>query len=289
MAGDVYRLHSQGVPDMLLVRLARAGVIERLDSASYARRMQAKQQGNGADDFVDPSPMHSEGATRAAAFCDRWIEKFHDVYQERELKDITWFTGTVSMELMRLVTDQTIRRGSRVVDLGCGPGVESLFLATHGMQVTGVDLSLPALKIARVQQAISNVPVAWVNGDILHLPLVSGFADMVNDSFIFHNIRPDFRRRYAANVFRILKPGGLFLMRGYSDRMSPGSGPYRLNSSDILDTFLDWFEVEKLERLRGLPTEKRPGQWHWVALFRPRTMPQSRAGRSPWSIGPAGT
>jgi ubiquinone/menaquinone biosynthesis C-methylase UbiE len=161
-----------------------------------------------------------------------------------------------------------IRRGDRVIDLGCGPAVESLFLAVHGMRVVGVDLSRTALGIGRRLQSIYRVRVAWANGDILSVPLADGCADVVNDSFIFHNIRADARPQYANEVYRLLRPGGIFVLRGYSDHMSPGSGPHRLTSREILETFLPRFDCELLRRFRGLPTEKRPEQWHWMALFR---------------------
>jgi len=204
------------------------------------------------------------------AFTNRWLDRFADVYETTPLRDITWFTGTAGAELIRLVVDGRIARGDRVVDLGCGPGIESLFLAVHGMRVTGVDRSPHALAIARQLQALYGVDVTWLEADILDVPLDDGVADVVNDSFIFHNVREESRGDYASEVFRLLRPGGLFVLRGYSEWMSAGSGPIRLRASDIVDTFSPGFECEHLSRFLGLPTEKRPEQWHWLALWRRR-------------------
>jgi ubiquinone/menaquinone biosynthesis C-methylase UbiE len=202
------------------------------------------------------------------AFADRWLTAFEDVYERQPLQDITWFTATAGQELVTLVRDGAIQRGDQVVELGCGPGVESLFLAVHGMHVTGVDRSPAALAIGKRLQEIYGVEVKWVEGDIIDVPLPDGCADVVSDSFIFHNVRPSKRDRYASEVNRLLRPGGLFVLRGYSDWMSDGTGPYRLSSGEILGTFLPYLECESLRRFRGLPTAKRPDQWHWMATFK---------------------
>ena len=57
--------------------------------------------------------------------------------------------------------------GGRMGDLGCGPGHVSAFLAGHGADVIGVDLSARMVEIAR-----ERVPEAeFVQGDLRDLPL----------------------------------------------------------------------------------------------------------------------
>ncbi|MEV0455849.1 class I SAM-dependent methyltransferase [Catellatospora methionotrophica] len=204
------------------------------------------------------------------AFTDRWIDSFSSQYETERLGSISWVTTSVSPALQQLVIDGTIPRGARIVDLGCGPGVHATFLAAHGMRVTGVDRSRAALARAASLAAFYEVPVDLVEGDILAMPLPDSCADVGHDSFVYHNVRPESRERYAAEVARLLVPGGLFILVGFSDRMTPGSGPLRLTSDDILGPLLPYFAVEELRRFRNLPTEKRPDQWHWLGLFRRR-------------------
>lgn len=205
------------------------------------------------------------------AFTDRWVDKFSKVYDEEPLADICWVTTSVSPALQGLVIDQTIPRGSRVVDLGCGPGVHSIFLARHGMDVVGVDRSSGALERARQLADFYQAEVEFVEGDILDVPLPDATADVVHDSFVYHNVRPEARAQYVAEVARILKPGGLLVMTEFSDRMTPGTGPIRLTGDDMTLPWLDDFTVEELRRFRNLPTEKRPDQWHWLGLYTRRT------------------
>lgn len=208
------------------------------------------------------------------AFTERWRTTFSKLYTERPLAEISWFTGAVSPVLAQLVIDATIQPGQKVVDLGCGAGVQAAFLAKHGMDVTGIDSSPKALEAARGLIELYGADVEFVEADILATTLPDGLADVVNDSFIYHNVQPEARDAYAAEVARILKPGGLFVMVGFSDRMTPGSGPIRLTSDDVLPTFLPHFEVEEFRRFRNLPTLQRPDQWHWFGLFRRRALPE---------------
>ncbi|WP_327004502.1 class I SAM-dependent methyltransferase [Dactylosporangium sp. NBC_01737] len=204
------------------------------------------------------------------AFTDRWVAGFSSLYETERLGTISWVTTSVSPALQQLVIDQTIPRGARVIDLACGPGVHATFLAAHGMRVTGVDRSAAALEKARALAGLYGVEADFISGDILAVPLPDAGADVVHDSFVYHNVRPDARRLYAAEAARLLSPGGLFVLVGFSDRMTPGTGPIRLTSDDIVQPLLPHFAVEELRRFRNLPTEKRPDQWHWLGLFRRR-------------------
>lgn len=204
------------------------------------------------------------------AFTDRWEQGFSHLYDSHELADISWVTTSVSPALQQLVIDQTIPRGSEVVDMACGPGVHSVFLARHGMKVTGIDRSLSALERAGQLARFYNCDATFLEGDILAVPLPAACADVVHDSFVYHNVRPEMREAYVRESARLLRPGGLAVLVGFSDRMSPGSGPIRLTSDDVVHPWLTAFSIEELRRFRNLPTEKRPDQWHWLGVFRRR-------------------
>jgi len=202
------------------------------------------------------------------AFIDRTLTLVKRVYDELPPAELSWCFGTAGVELAKLVIDGTIQRGSVVVDLGCGNGVEASFLAVQGMRVIGLDLVPGALRAARALARHYGVKPSLVRGDILSVPLRTGFADVVNDSFIFHNLRDEARPIYAREVFRLLRPGKLFILRSFSDRMEPGNGPRRIASEEILSTFMPYFQCEHLSLFRNFPTEKKPDQLHWFSLWR---------------------
>jgi ubiquinone/menaquinone biosynthesis C-methylase UbiE len=209
------------------------------------------------------------------AFTERPLALVRRIYDEATPAELCWSHGTAGLELARLVIDGTIRRGSLVVDLGCGQGTEATFLAVQGMRVVGVDLMPGALRMASALAGHYGVRPAWVRGDVLALPVASGSADVVNDSFVFHNLRDQARPVYAREISRVLRPGGLFVLRGFSDRMEAGSGPRRLTSDDILTTFLPHLTCDHLSLFSNFPTEKRPDQRHWLAIWRRRPSPHA--------------
>ena len=58
--------------------------------------------------------------------------------------DIPWDTGVVPPELVSLVSSDLLTSGW-ALDLGCGSGLSSRYLASHGFRVVGVDLAHSAL------------------------------------------------------------------------------------------------------------------------------------------------
>lgn len=114
---------------------------------------------------------------------------------------------------------------ARVADLGCGSGVFTELLRRRGYSAVGIDIS-PKL----VEVGCAKYPgLDLREGDAENLPFESGSLDGVLLSGLVHHF-PD-PRRLAAEVYRVLKPGGRFVafdpnrtnpfMWLYRDRSSP--------------------------------------------------------------------
>jgi ubiquinone/menaquinone biosynthesis C-methylase UbiE len=192
---------------------------------------------------------------------------FAQAYRNTPSINRPWISGAVGIHIVRAVVEGIICRGDRVLDIGCGYGTEAVFLALQGMKVAGMDIVHEALATAKTIAIAYRSPVMWVHGDALALPYESDAFDVITDQGCFHHLIPEQRQGYAEQVARVLRSGGLYMLRGFSDRMTPGSGPRRLSGREILETFLPWLECEELYRFRNLPTEKRPDQWHWWSLW----------------------
>jgi arsenite methyltransferase len=103
-----------------------------------------------------------------------------------------------------------LRPGERVVDVGCGAGMDSLIAARmvgpEG-QVIGVDMTPAMLQKARQAAAESKVAnVEFREGYGEALPVADGWADVVISNGVL-NLMPD-KAAALQEMARVLKPGG---------------------------------------------------------------------------------
>jgi ubiquinone/menaquinone biosynthesis C-methylase UbiE len=103
----------------------------------------------------------------------------------------------------------------RLIDLGCGTGRLLVALAKRGTWVLGVDLSANMLAVARERAASERVDVQFLQGNITRLDTL---ADRSFDAAgcLFSTlgmVRGEAERRsVVATAYRLLKPGGRFVL-----------------------------------------------------------------------------
>jgi SAM-dependent methyltransferase len=97
--------------------------------------------------------------------------------------------------------------GSRVVDLGCGPGDPATRLLAERHQVLGVDISAGQLALARAFAPRASL----VQADLADLALAPSSVDAVVSFFATGHLPPRVQRDLAARVAGWLRPGGLFV------------------------------------------------------------------------------
>ena len=103
------------------------------------------------------------------------------------------------------------------LDLGCGTGDISIYLAQHGWQVTGVDFIAKALRKARSKAAARHVAVNFIQADVTRLRAAGigqGFA-LIVDNGCLHNMTADNRNAYVREVTAVAAPRGLLFIVGF--------------------------------------------------------------------------
>jgi arsenite methyltransferase len=103
-----------------------------------------------------------------------------------------------------------LRPGERVVDVGCGAGIDSLIAAkkvgSEG-RVIGVDMTPSMLQKARqAAKKVGLANVAFREGYAEELPVEDGWADVVISNGVL-NLMPD-KAAALEEMTRVLKPGG---------------------------------------------------------------------------------
>jgi ubiquinone/menaquinone biosynthesis C-methylase UbiE len=108
-----------------------------------------------------------------------------------------------------LVDQARLAAGQRVLEIGCGTGSLSVRAkrACPGIELTGSDPDPLALDRAR-RKARRLTGIRFERGYAQRLPYPDAAFDRVLSSLMFHHLDDDAKAATAAEVFRVLRPGG---------------------------------------------------------------------------------
>lgn len=113
-------------------------------------------------------------------------------------------------ELEQLLPFLNMKQGQQVLDLCCGQGRHSRWLARQGVRVIGVDLSAVLLQEA-IRNSL-NLPVLYMRADARQLPFLNEMDVVVNLFTSFGYFEEDAENeKVLEQASRSLKPGGIFL------------------------------------------------------------------------------
>lgn len=141
-----------------------------------------------------------------------------------------------------LVEQELIKEGSHVLDLGCGFGRNSNWLASKGAVVDAININDSELIEAKKRANELGVTVNYVNADARNIPLNSASMDVVLDAGCSHMCDEVAQKEIASEVCRVLKPGGYLQYFGFS-KEHPS---YKTNSDSS-----QFRDIEDIERQYG--------------------------------------
>lgn len=110
------------------------------------------------------------------------------------------------------VISKCFQKDVNVLDIGCGGGLLTNFLASKGHEVHGIDLSCSSLEMAKKNDTTSRV--TYLKADATFLPFDNKKFDVVIAMDILEHIeRPDLLVKEAS---RVLNDGGLFFFHTFN-------------------------------------------------------------------------
>ena len=156
-----------------------------------------------------------------------------------------------------------------VIDVGCGTGENSLFLASKSHVVLGVDSSELAIRKAREKASKRRVVADFRVWDALHLDKLMMRFDSAIDCGFFHTLSDGARGRYQQSLHSVLKQGGTYFMLCFSDK-EPESwgGPRRVSQGEIRDTFASGWNVDYIRPARFESAFHEEGGKAWLASIK---------------------
>ncbi len=183
-------------------------------------------------------------------------------------EDLPWHFAEPPKFLVAAL-DQRKQPG-RALDIGCGAGTYSLYMAGRGYQVTALDFMPQAVEMTREQARKAGVELDTVQADITTFEPAQSF-DVVLDVGCLHALTWEQHRAYARQLSGMLKPGGDYILshmgsRGRWDRWP--IGPKRIARDRIEALFSPELELVDYESrlLSGMPLAMGRGAlsgWYW--------------------------
>ena len=174
---------------------------------------------------------------------------------------------------------------SRVLDLGCGPGLYTHRLARAGIDATGIDFSARSIAYARETAAREGLRVTYVNDDYLDWQPDRRFDLVTLIMRDYCALGPDRRLALLGKIERLLEPDGAFLFdvdsmvalesrtESASYSASPTGGFWSPNPYfEFVDSFVYPAQAATLDKYVIVEAGRTRTICNWVQYFSPETL-----------------
>jgi len=180
-------------------------------------------------------------------------EEFDKVYRSF-IGPLIWTDSRIPKELKEIVE---LHNPKTSLELGCGLGVFSSFMASQGIKATGVDFSSVAVEKAKKRVANNIYKPEYIVGDVTNLEIINEQFDVSYDVGCFHCLNEESQQKYVSEIYRLLKPGATHLIWALD---SSPSG-IKLSPNYIAKQFENNFQLEKstFSRRRIVASH-----WYWL-------------------------
>ena len=170
--------------------------------------------------------------------------------------------GQTLRDLVKGAGDTSALPAGSALDLGCGTGDSSIYLAEHGWKVTGVDFVPNALDKARAKAAAADVSVSFVHADVTHLSQAGIGADfqLIVDNGCLHGMSDHDRDLYVREVTKAAAPSARISIVAFN----PGGpvGPAGIDQAEIERRFKPaWTLLSAADEPRWTPQGRIAGRF----------------------------
>jgi SAM-dependent methyltransferase len=161
--------------------------------------------------------------------------------------DLPWDSGKPDPHLGRVIEKFGIAP-SRGLEIGCGTGTNTIWLAGEGFEMTGVDLAPTAIEKAEAKAAEAGVSCDLMVRDFLSEEVPGGPFAFIYDRGCFHVFDTDGERaRFAEHVAKLLGPAGVWhSFVGSTDGPPRDTGPPRRSATEIATAVEPYLEILEL-------------------------------------------
>jgi tellurite methyltransferase len=167
--------------------------------------------------------------------CDMFVDRlafWNDRYEKLDKK--------LTIDPFLTENCHLLPKDGQALDVACGLGGNSLFLAKCNLQVEAWDFSPNAISQLQVEAKRQDVEISVKVRDVLESSWPSQSYDVITVSrFLDHSIVP--------SLIQALKPGGLLFYQTFVQLKVAGRGPensaFRLEKNELLSLFIPALEL----------------------------------------------
>jgi SAM-dependent methyltransferase len=178
-----------------------------------------------------------------------------------------WDRG-IPAELEQVVNGPEVLAPGRAFDLGSGLGRKTIFLASNGWEVSGVEMVPRAVATARRRATEQGVRVDFRVGDVTRLETVGltpGY-DLLFDYGCYHGLNERQREQYSAGLSSLAAPSATLLVMGFRNALPPV--PKGVSAAELLERFPGWHLVWERPATTTVTAAMRRADAAWFRLSR---------------------
>jgi len=170
--------------------------------------------------------------------------EWEQIYREYPPSYWGWELDRPRPILTEFIDRGLIKKGN-VLDLCCGAGTNTIYLAEKGFDVTGTDISKRAIEYAKKNSEKAAVLISFMLQSFTDLSFRDDVFDFVFDMGCFHHVKIVDRNNFIKGICRVMKECGIYLLTCFSYKN--GSPWNHFTKKQIISLFGDYFKINEIK------------------------------------------
>jgi ubiquinone/menaquinone biosynthesis C-methylase UbiE len=176
-------------------------------------------------------------------------EEWDQIYRGYPMESWGWELGKPRPIIVEFVEKELIKKG-KVLDLCCGAGTNTVYLAKKGFEVTAIDISQRAIEYAREKAKHANAKINFMIQSFVDLSFGDEEFDFVFDMGCFHHVEIVDRSKFIKGIHRVLKKGGDYLLTCFSYKNGPAWNHF--TEKQLISLFSGYFGINVIRHISSI-------------------------------------
>jgi ubiquinone/menaquinone biosynthesis C-methylase UbiE len=182
-------------------------------------------------------------------FMNSNYEEWDQIYRGYPMESWGWELGKPRPIIVEFVEKELIKKG-KVLDLCCGAGTNTVYLAKKGFEVTAIDISQRAIEYAREKAKHANAKINFMIQSFVDLSFGDEEFDFVFDMGCFHHVEIVDRSKFIKGLHRVLKKGGDYLLTCFSYKNGPAWNHF--TEKQLISLFSGYFGINVIRHISSI-------------------------------------